>query len=274
MITVEQRFVMSAHDAITFYIQGSEVTGGRLTAGELAGSFGEWAAALEATANGIRTAPRPVAWVVTRTEIGSFASVITPDAQTDAERADARETSRLVILAMNQGAQGVDVGTILPAKGATHMAQFLRLVKQHQFPLVSATTDELSARITGIDLPPDPHLVSYRALSSIEGTLVSVSYAGAKPACNVRLRLTDKIVTCSFQLGLASTVDAALRRRVAVRGMVTYRIDGEPTTVADVSEIYVFPHADDLPGVDDVAGIIPDLTGGLPSGEWLRRRRA
>lgn len=265
---------MVASDAITFYVEGTSANGGLLTAMELGVLFNEWASALEATAEAIRTADRPVRWVISRAEAASFTSVCTPLAESPSECDDANETARLLITAMNQGAQGADVASILPPRAAKHMAQFLQLVKENGYPVVSASTGELSAHITGVALPPAPRLVSYRAPSSVEGTLLSVSYAASNPSFSVRLRLTGQLVTCYFGMELASQVEAALRKRVAVRGMVTYRGDGEPTSVSAVERLYVFPEAEMLPSVDDMVGIEPDLTGGAPSEVWLRQRRA
>lgn len=56
-------------------------------------------------------------------------------------------------------------------------------------------------------------------------------------------------------LALGDTPEAALRRLLA-------DLDAEPPVKRT-----------DLPTTEDIVGIEPDLTGGLPAEEWLRQRR-
>lgn len=44
--------------------------------------------------------------------------------------------------------------------------------------------------------------------------------------------------------------------------------------MSNTTDIYVFPGVHELPQVDDIIGIDPELTEGLSSEEWVRLMRA
>lgn len=70
--------------------------------------------------------------------------------------------------------------------------------------------------------------------------------------------LTNRRVECSFGDRIAlDEVLAAFGRRVATRGIVRKRKTGEPLNI-EANELYVFPAEDELPGLDDVQGILGD----------------
>jgi hypothetical protein len=70
--------------------------------------------------------------------------------------------------------------------------------------------------------------------------------------------LTNRRVECSFgdRIELKEVLDA-FGRRVAARGIVRKRKTGEPLSV-EANELYVFPAENELPGLDDVQGIMRD----------------
>lgn len=68
--------------------------------------------------------------------------------------------------------------------------------------------------------------------------------------------LTNRRVECMFGDRIAlDDVLAAFGKRVAARGIVRKRKTGEPLTV-EANELRVFPAEDELPGLDDVQGIM------------------
>lgn len=68
--------------------------------------------------------------------------------------------------------------------------------------------------------------------------------------------LTNRRVECSFASRIPlDDVLAAFGKRVGARGIVRRRKTGEPVSV-EANELRVFPAEDELPGLDDVQGIM------------------
>jgi len=68
--------------------------------------------------------------------------------------------------------------------------------------------------------------------------------------------LTSRRVECSFGNRIPlDDVLGAFGQRVAARGIVRRRKTGEPVSV-EANELRVFPAEDELPGLDDVQGIM------------------
>ncbi len=59
-----------------------------------------------------------------------------------------------------------------------------------------------------------------------------------------------------------------------MHGDVRYFPDGSIRGMSNTTDIYVFPGVHELPQVDDIIGIDPELTEGLSSEEWVRLMRA
>ena len=111
---------------------------------------------------------------------------------------------------------------------------------------------------------------NFTDIGSIEGRLETISLAGRRPTFNVRSELTGHPVICSLGSRLEE-VKALLGKRVLVSGEVTYSRFGEPSEVSPVQSIRALAESN-IPTVDEVAGIAPDITDGQPSGDYVRKR--
>ena len=118
-----------------------------------------------------------------------------------------------------------------------------------------------------------PHLrIEY---GGVQGLLKAVPAGGGKCKYVVAEQLTDREVECVVPAELAATADAAAaeQRRVELSGKVYRNADGEHERV-EVRWILVMPADDELPSLDELAGSLPDITGGRSVEEHLRILRS
>ena len=118
-----------------------------------------------------------------------------------------------------------------------------------------------------------PHLhIDY---GGVQGRLKAVPGAGGKRRYVVAEQLTDREVECVVPAELAATADAAAaeQRRVELSGKVYRNADGEHERV-EVSDILVMPEAHELPSLEELAGSMRGMTGGLTTEEFLRIMRS
>ena len=88
-------------------------------------------------------------------------------------------------------------------------------------------------------------------------------------------QLTEREVECVVPEELAATADAAAdgRRRVEMCGKVYRNAEGDSERV-EVNRIVVMAEADELLSLDDLAGSMRGMTGGLTTEEFLRIMRS
>lgn len=106
-------------------------------------------------------------------------------------------------------------------------------------------------------------------LGSVEGTLEMVS-VHEKQQFNIYDALTGQCIPCYFKPELFEQVRAGLKRRVTVRGLVRYTATGRVTQVF-AQEIHLLRDDENLPSIEEMAGVAPNITNGLPLEDYLRR---
>jgi hypothetical protein len=121
---------------------------------------------------------------------------------------------------------------------------------------------------------PEVAIEQREALSTIEGSLETVN---AHDPRQMHFALWDVLhnrrIRCDFGLPLVDDVRRGLLERVRVYGLVTFDPLGHPVRVADVRSIHVLGRDVRRPSPQDLRGLVPNLTGGLGSVEWVRRIR-
>lgn len=107
-------------------------------------------------------------------------------------------------------------------------------------------------------------------MGSLEGELAMVTLRG-RPYFNVYSLATGKATRCYFSDELREHVRYALGSIVIVKGLIRSFAHEEGQEVHDITEMTVVQE-ESLPTVDDARGIFPNLTGGLPSEQYLKER--
>ncbi len=94
----------------------------------------------------------------------------------------------------------------------------------------------------------------YNDFGTVEGRLEAIQDHG-----NLQLRIRDALlrqtVRCYIPDEMLKDALGNFRRRVEVHGNIHYRKNGAPISI-EVSKIEPLPDDDDLPGIDDVRGIL------------------
>lgn len=107
-------------------------------------------------------------------------------------------------------------------------------------------------------------------LSAVDGTLEIINVHGS-PHFVLFEHGTGHRVRCSVSDDFIKDAASKLRGRVVVNGMVKYRSDGRPVSIRDITAIDPVP--DPTYSIQDLRGTVPNITGDVPSGEFVRRLR-
>ena len=111
------------------------------------------------------------------------------------------------------------------------------------------------------------------ALSTVEGPLEDVfGRDKTQPSFAMWDTLYGRRVRCEFPPTMWDDVRDGLQERVRVHGLVTFDRLGRPERV-QVRSIQVLRHDRDRPRAAALFGLVPNLTGGVPSEVWVRRIR-
>lgn len=106
---------------------------------------------------------------------------------------------------------------------------------------------------------------------SIEGALEGIDIHG-KFECAIYTDLGGHRVAIEFEETKLGTVMQAFGRRVLARGTITSNKLGRPIRI-HAETIEVLPSDEELPSIDDLVGIAPEITGRLSTNEYIRSLR-
>ena len=110
-----------------------------------------------------------------------------------------------------------------------------------------------------------------KAVGSILGNLDTISVHN-----NNEIRVWDentkRPVRCRYPVEMEETIKSWLRERVLVNGLVSFNRAGQATSV-EVSNIARYPRANELPTIEQVSGLIDDMTDGASLADYLEHLR-
>ncbi len=113
--------------------------------------------------------------------------------------------------------------------------------------------------------------IRYESLGSIVGHLDSITvHRGSE--FRVWGEVERRPVTCRFGADLLEQVKGSLGRRVLVYGDVRSNSRGQPTSVI-AHGLDPYPEDSELPTIDQMSGIIDDLTDGVSLAEYIEDLR-
>ena len=228
-----------------------------------------------------QSGPRPlVRWVVQQLSTGSthlgFASVLTPSSQDELTDAELVQDTVPVIIGdgMARIEAGEDPASVFSPEVAEQARILVRPLLNERIAriLVRAAEREISLTRQGAGQHQEPP-AKLKSIGSVEGELKAVSFSESRPFFSVYRSTGGRAIKCYFdERQFLDQVLVSLRRRVLVAGRISRSEDGTPLTVSDVRLIRTLG-GPNLPQPSDLVGIAPDLTGDLPSEDWLQRRR-
>lgn len=94
------------------------------------------------------------------------------------------------------------------------------------------------------------------AYGTLDGDLLAINVKG-KLKFSVYETLTGREVRCFFEDDLYGNVIAAIRKRVAVYGLIRYHKGGTPASV-EITHLTVFPEQSELPQFKDIIGLLKE----------------
>jgi len=128
-------------------------------------------------------------------------------------------------------------------------------------PVTSLLSPKVAAAVEEIIGP------KYESIGSVQGELVLVSSRGGVLRCNIQDKVSRKAVRCEFPNSLKADVLNAFDRVVVGFGTVMRDSSGNPRIIK-LTSIDPVPETE-LP--QSLAGIDPEITGGLDVVEYLKR---
>jgi len=108
-----------------------------------------------------------------------------------------------------------------------------------------------------------------RLRSSVEGRLELISHRGRLRA-SIKEYGTTTDVQCMFPDGMLEQIKHLFDRRVIAEGLVSYRENGTPISITDVTNLSERKSGRPL---EDFIGAAPDLTGGLSTDDFMSKMR-
>jgi hypothetical protein len=112
---------------------------------------------------------------------------------------------------------------------------------------------------------------AYESESTIIGDLDSVTVHKGNEF-RVWEEVSGNPVRCRFREDQFEQVREALGKRVRVEGTVKSNTQGNPIAIT-VHRIEIYPREEDLPSIQDISGLVPDLTGRLSLKEYMKALR-
>jgi hypothetical protein len=114
---------------------------------------------------------------------------------------------------------------------------------------------------------PDTH-----AMGRISGFIDAIN-VHKEPVFFLYPEIGPTRLRCVFDRTKLDEVRAALKKFVTVNGMIEYGGGGVFPTRVTVETLRRHPDAKDLPPLSSFFGVLPDLTGGVSSVQYVRQRR-
>jgi hypothetical protein len=245
-----------------------------LLASTFSAALSEWVDFISRIGRDVISSRKTVEWTLTDLQTGSAVLTLTAVPLAPEGRLVGSEVTRRSIRSLGEFERGGRLPDLSP-KAAEHFRRFIKIVSDGSIQRVEVTSALGHAVLSPMEFSSHrPTPLIYRALGSIEGTLVSVSFA-YNPSFTVRERITDQLVPCYFDEDtLSGKVIDNLRRRVLVGGVVASRTNGDLLHVTDVDELRTFPEPHDTLRPADLGGILPRFTDGATAEQWIGERRA
>jgi hypothetical protein len=207
-------------------------------------------------------------WNVTELAVGSVYAVVEPVGNPRAARSVADLAMKGLECLENQQEPPSEFRNALTA-----VRNLASLVRRTGMRLVVGTLDRTQA-ITERTLEMAERLLTenyYEAYGSAEGFLEMVTVRNTYQ-CNIYDTLTDERIECHYTPEMLDEIKNAFGRRVIASGYVRHDSHSNIKSIR-IERILPLPDDSELPSIDRMAGIAPNITGGLDVKQYVRRLR-
>ncbi len=142
---------------------------------------------------------------------------------------------------------------------------------RRQAPVLVEATDKEPLVLPSTGVKGGESRRVFASWGSVDGGLDAISVHGQLRFTLFELG-TDYPVRCTLPQHFLSRVISLLGEPVRVHGFIYYRANGHPSSITGVTELEQLRSADRR--LSDLFGAAPNITRGVPSGEYVRRLRA
>ncbi|NSW84487.1 MAG: hypothetical protein HPY90_14790 [Syntrophothermus sp.] len=213
--------------------------------------------------------PEPLVWVITELSVGSAHAAVEPIGNPQA--------GMVACSAAIRGLVALERGEELPEafRPALAYVRNLAVIAHRTGASIAIGALDTVKRLTEKTLEAADRLLAQENIleetwGSVEGTIEMVSLRNGLQ-CNIYDNLTDEKIECRVDESLFEEVRNALGKRIIATGRLK-QLAGRVRSMK-VLQLIPFSSEEDLPSIDQVTGIAPDITGGLSIQEYIRRLR-
>jgi hypothetical protein len=247
-----------------------EMGGEDLDLGAFSGVTNDFRTVLQEVEASLTNEPPKAAWRVEDTS--GFRAVASPNGVSEA-------TLQRVIERAYDGFKRVDQANgrpvNWPAEISIRARRAIRRVFKHLDKIESLTIqgegiEPLTLVRSDTEQAPEPARPSYYEVSQLDGRLDLISVR-SRLLFVIEEHVTGVRVPCRFPDHMTEEIKAALGARVVVEGLIRYNADGVPTSMSNVTDLFVRPKP--LKTLEELVGSAPDFTGGIDPVEYIRTMR-
>lgn len=266
----------AASSLLKLSVYRSSGEGDRIPVAELGRTASNYAALFERLTLERSGAKPAIRWVVDRVDSGSLHLLMdTVPLVDDLELAHQirDEVAHDVVGGLRRVEDGEDVENVYSPEASEIVAACLALLHDDAVRhVIGFEDDEVTLTAEGAGRRDSERPGQWVSIGTVEGMVKTISLSD-QPHFTVYRDVGGPGVRCYFEIASDfQRVKDALLRRVIVAGRIARRDDGIPSSIRRISGFKVFDETP-LPTVDDLVGIDPGMTGGLPSEEWIEARR-
>jgi hypothetical protein len=106
--------------------------------------------------------------------------------------------------------------------------------------------------------------------TSVDGVIDLISVRG-HVQFSIQEHGSNRRIRCAISEDWLPRAKDALGKRVVVEGLVRFNKEGVPISISGITSLWQRP--DEKRPLSAIIGALPDFTGGLPAGEYVRRLR-
>lgn len=213
---------------------------------------------------------KKIKWGICDLRIGSAVAVLQPSGPHDAALGMARRVADGIALMEETSLPPDD----FPLETIRAMKGVIDLAKRAKAKVTVSSRErrlELSDR-TAEAVRTVLEVATWQENGSITGALYMVNLYGGMMKCGIQDEMSGERIACTFREQELDDVKIALGCRVSASGLLRFNRRNEMISI-HVDELRRLPSDKDLPSIDEMIGLAPDITGPWTTNEYLRRLR-